>query len=423
MTMKSGILSVFVAVVFSGTCPHTLPAGDWPQFLGPGRNGISSESGLINPIPKDGPKVVWRTPLGTGMSGIAVHSGLAVTMFQTDTAQFVAGLDAESGKEQWRTSVAPAYENAMGNGPRATPAIDGRQIVAFTGEGILVALARDSGKLLWSVNVPETLAGVPAEYGVACSPVLTEKTVIVQSGTTQAAVSAWDRKTGKLIWKAGSGNAGYSSPILASLAGVPQLVVFDASGVSGLDPDLGTELWNYPFPTEYDCNTANPVQVGDRQILVSAGENHGAVILEIQKTASGLQAEPVWTSLGKDSQLRAEWQTPVILNDHLYGLDNSGSAGPITNLVCIRLSDRKTVWQKTRFGKGNLILADGRLWISTMKGELVVVDATPDEFRETHRSTVLETTRQAPSLAKGFLFLRDDKDVVCLDVQGSARAR
>ena len=287
MTMKSGILSVFVAVVFSGTCPHALPAGDWPQFLGPGRNGISSESGLINPIPKDGPKVVWRTPLGTGMSGIAVHSGLAVTMFQTDTAQFVAGLDAESGKEQWRTSVAPAYENAMGNGPRATPAIDSRQIVAFTGEGILVALARDSGKLLWSVNIPETLAGVPAEYGVACSPVLTEKTVIVQSGTAQAAVSAWDRQTGKLIWKAGSGNAGYSSPILASLAGVPQLIVFDASGVSGLDPGQGTELWSYPFPTEYDCNTANPVQISDRQILVSAGENHGAVILEIQKTASG----------------------------------------------------------------------------------------------------------------------------------------
>ncbi|MEN9553976.1 MAG: Quinoprotein ethanol dehydrogenase precursor, partial [Planctomycetota bacterium] len=225
MTMKSGILSVLVATVLSGTCPLSLPAGDWPQFLGPGRNGISPESGLINPIPNSGPKVAWRTPLGTGMSGIAVHSGLAVTMFQTDTAQFVVALDAESGKEQWRTSVAPAYENAMGNGPRATPAVDGQQILAFTGEGILVALSRESGKLLWSVNVPEALAGVPAEYGVACSPVLTETTVIVQSGTTKAAVSAWDRQTGKLSWKAGSGNAGYSSPILTSLAGVPQLVV------------------------------------------------------------------------------------------------------------------------------------------------------------------------------------------------------
>ncbi|MEI7698635.1 MAG: PQQ-binding-like beta-propeller repeat protein [Planctomycetia bacterium] len=417
----AGKLAVTLASVAAWSSSVAAMAGDWPQFLGPARNGVSSETSLIDQLPPGGPKVAWRTPLGTSMSGIAVSQGLAVTLFQTETEQFVVALDAASGREKWKTSVAPVFENGMGNGPRSTPAINGDQIFAFTGEGILVALARDSGKTLWSVNVPRTLEGVPAEYGVACSPIVTDTSVIVQSGTTQAAVAAWDRKTGKLLWKSGSGNAGYSSPVLMTLADVTQLVVFDATGASGLDPAGGSTLWSFPFPTEYDCNTASPVRISENELLISAGENHGAVILQLKKTTDGLTAESVWSSLGKDSQLRAEWQTPVVLDGHLYGLDNSGSAGPITNLVCIRLADRKTVWQKARFGKSNLILADGRLWISTMKGELVVVQATPEKFQELGRSTVLETTRQAPALAEGFLFLRDDKEVVCLDLRQAAK--
>jgi outer membrane protein assembly factor BamB len=157
--------------------------------------------------------------------------------------------------------------------------------------------------------------------------------------------------------------------------------------------------------------------VGDNEVLISAGENHGAVILQVAASAGGLSVKEVWSSLGKDSQLRAEWQTPVVLDGYLYGLDNSGSAGPITNLVCIRLSDRKTVWQKPRFGKSNLILADGRLWMTTMKGELVLVEASPESFRELGRSVVLETTRQAPALSGGRLYVRDDQHVICLDVR------
>jgi len=170
---------------------------------------------------------------------------------------------------------------------------------------------------------------------------------------------------------------------------------------------------------EYDCNTACPVQVGENELLISAGENHGSVILQVTKSGGGLQVQSVWSSLGKDSQLRAEWQTPVVHEGHLYGLDNSGSAGPITNLVCIRLSDRKTVWQKSRFGKGNLILADGCLWITTMKGELVLVEAAAAGYRELGRATVMETTRQAPSLSGGRLYVRDDQHVICLEAGAS----
>jgi len=396
--------------------------GDWPQFLGPNRTGVSTEQALISEFPATGPKQVWQTPVGTGMSGIAVTDGLAVTMFQDESQQYVAALDANSGESKWRTAVAPAYENAMGNGPRATPTVNGAQIFVYTGEGILAALDKSSGKLQWSVDVPKSQAGTPSEYGMSCSPLATDTLIIVHSGTDKAAVSAFDRTTGELAWTSGSGKAGYSSPVLMTLAENEQVVALTASGVVSLEPVTGKTLWSFPFPTEYDCNTANPIQIDDRRLLISAGENHGSVILEITYDNGAFEANEIWSSLGKDSQLRSEWQTPIIHQGHLYGLDNSGSAGPITNLVCIRLSDRKTVWQKSRFGKSNLILADGKLFLTTMQGELVIVKADPSEFQEVSRVRVMETTRQAPSLSEGRLYVRDDAHVMCFDLRSTAKA-
>ncbi|MFN5312835.1 MAG: PQQ-binding-like beta-propeller repeat protein [Planctomyces sp.] len=393
--------------------------GDWPQFLGVNRTGTSTETGLLKTFPQDGPQVVWKTSLGTSMSGIAVAGKQALTLFQDETRQFAVSLSTETGQILWKTALAPAFENGMGNGPRATPAVAEGRVFVMTGEGLLAGLDAATGKLLWKVDVPQQFGGQAAEYGVACSPLVSGDLVIVQAGSEAAGIVALQSASGKLVWKSRSGRSGYASPVLLTLAGVSQVVAFDAAGAGGLDPRTGAELWQFPFPTEYDCNTACPVQVGEREVLISAGENHGAVILQLTRSGDAFEAKPVWSSLGKDSQLRAEWQTPVIHNGHLYGLDNSGSAGPITNLVCIRLSDRKTVWQKPRFGKSNLILADGRLWITTMKGELVLVEASDREYRELGRAVVLETTRQAPSLADGRLYVRDDQHVICLDVRGS----
>lgn len=407
--ISAALLPVCVCSLASG--------GDWPQFLGSNRNGVSAETGLAATLDADSIKTVWKTPLGVGMSGIAVSGSLACTLYQTETEQFAVALDAATGQPIWKTALAPAYENSMGNGPRATPTISGNRVIVYTGEGILAALDLKNGRQLWSVNVPSTLDGKPNEYGCSCSPLVVGKLVVVQSGAASAATAAWDLETGTLAWKSGSGNAGYSSPVAATLAGRQQILVFNAAGASGLDPATGEELWSYAFPTEYDCNTATPVILSDSQVLISAGENHGAVILEFSASGNSVTAKEVWKSLGRDSQLRAEWQTPVVHDGHLYALDNSGSAGPITNLVCIRLEDRKTVWMKPRFGKSNLILADGRLWLTNMDGELVLVAASPKAFEELGRMPVLQTTRQAAAIANGRLYVRDDEHVVCLDVR------
>lgn len=413
------MLSVCIAAV-SVSIPvgsASVSGDDWPQFLGVDRNGISSETGLLKSFGSSGPKVLWQTDLGVGMSGIAVQGDHAWTMYQDDSSQYVACLNTSDGKLVWKTAVAPMYENGMGNGPRATPSVTEQSVFALTGEGILVALKRADGKKLWEVNVPRSLGGEPSEYGMSGSPLVVGSAVIVHAGTESAAVAAFDAQSGKPLWKAGSGKAGYSSPVLRTVAGVAQVLAFTASGLTSLDPASGRELWTFPFATEYDCNTANPVQTDDNHVLISAGENHGSVLLNVTMSSDKWTVKDEWTSAGKDSQLRAEWQTPVLHDGHLYGLDNSGSAGPITNLVCVRLSDRKTVWAKNRFGKSNLVLADGTLWLTTMNGELVTVEASPAGFKETGRATVMETTRQAPSIAAGRLYVRDDAKVICFDIR------
>ncbi len=392
-------------------------AGEWPQFLGLDRDGTSSETGLVSAWPADGPKIAWRTPLGVSMSSVVVSENQAYTLFQDEQKVSIVALNAKNGEQIWRTPFAAAYENTMGNGPRGTPTVADGRVFAFTGEGILAAFAAKDGKELWTVNVPKMLNGTASEYGMACSPLVIDQQVIVHTGSESQAVAAFDVQSGKVLWKSASGKAGYSSPVLLTLAGKSQIVSLTAAGAFGIDTD-GTVLWEYPFPTEYDCNTACPVQIDETSVLISAGENHGSAILQIAASEKKFTAKEIWSSLGKDSQLRAEWQTPVIHDGHLYGLDNSGSAGPITNLVCIRLKDMKTVWQKPRFGKSNLILADGKLFLTTMNGEVVIVEASPAAFKELGRASVMETTRQAPSLADGFLFVRDDNEVLCIDVRG-----
>ena len=210
--------------------------------------------------------------------------------------------------------------------------------------------------------------------------------------------------------------AGYSSPALLNVGGRSQVVAFTGSSALGVDPEKGSVLWQYPFKTNFSCNIATPLEIKG-QVFLSAGENHGSVLLALKPQGDKFTLSEVWDSFGPKSVLRNEWQTSMLLNGHLYGMDNVGGAGPITHLTCIDAATGERKWQEARFGKGNLIAADGKLFITTMNGELVVARATPERYDELGRATVLDSTRQAPALSNGRLFLRDDKDIVCLDVR------
>jgi outer membrane protein assembly factor BamB len=389
---------------------------DWPQFLGPNRNGISAETGLIDKWPADGPKELWRSAGGVGMSGISINRGRAITLVQHDGQQWLVALDAQSGKPAWQTPLAPQYKNQQGDGPRATPTIAGDAVLAFTGDGVLAAASFEDGKLRWSHNVVSDLRGKVADYGMASSPLIVGDLVIVTAGAPGACVVAYSLKSGERAWAAGNDATGYSSPALLEAGGRRQVVVFTGSSVLGLVPETGAVLWRYPYETDYDCNIAMPVSVHGN-VFVSSGENHGSVLLALKPDGDKLTPEEIWQSQGPQSVLRCEWQTPVLLEGKLYGLDNSGSAGPITNLTCIDAATGKRLWQQPRFGKANLIAADGKLFFSTMAGELVLARASPKGFEELGRKQILGPTRQAPALAGGLLYLRDDKEIVCLDVR------
>ncbi|MDB5336188.1 MAG: alcohol dehydrogenase, partial [Planctomycetaceae bacterium] len=285
------IASLLICGIALTTCregkaqdPKAKVAAEWPQFLGPQRNGISSETGLLKAWPADGPKEVWRTAGGPGMSGLAISQGHAVTLIHREGKQTVIALDARTGKPQWSTVVAPEYHNGMGNGPRATPAISGDQVFIFTGEGVLAALNLADGKPAWSHNVVKDLEGEIAEYGMASSPLVVGKQVIVTAGAPNAAVVAYDTKTGKLAWKTEDGAAGYSSPALLELGGRPQIVASTGATILGIAPETGSLLWKYPFETNYNCNIATPLAVKG-QVFISAGENHGSVLLALKPKA------------------------------------------------------------------------------------------------------------------------------------------
>lgn len=391
-------------------------ADDWPQFLGANRDGKSAEKGLISEFPADGPEVLWRTPLGVGLSGVAIADGMAFTMFQDDTKQYVVAVDAITGKKKWQVNVSPVYENSMGNGPRATPTVVDGTVFVYTGEGVLAAIGAADGIVKWSVNTVKTTGGKPSDYGMASSPLVLDSGVVVHVGASNGCVCCFHKETGAKIWTAGDELAGYSSPIVATLAGRQQIVALVGPEVLAIDPVDGQTLWTYAFETEYNCNTANPVVLDGSSILISAGENHGSAILKVTADGENLNVAEAWTSLGKSSVLRAEWQTPALAETVVYGLDNIGSAGPITNLVCVRVSDGKQLWMEKRFGKSNFVMADGKLFITTMRGELVIGEVSPAGYKETSKAALIGMTRQAPAIANGKLYIRDDKELVCVNV-------
>ena len=390
----------------------------WHQFLGPERNGIIEDSvALVDSFPASGPKEKWRVPGGEGLSGFAFTSKLAISLANIAGAQQVVALNIESGESEWATALGRPYENRMGgSGPRATPTIDGKLVFAYLGDGILAALDVSNGQTKWQLNLPELLKTKPAEYGMASSPLVFGDFVIVHVGGAQGAVVAIDKVTGKGAWKAAAGPAGYSSPMLLDAGGEKQVVAFLGDKVVGIAPESGTELWTYPFVTDYACNTANPIAI-EGDVLISAGENHGSVRLKLTKSNGAYTPVEDWASLGPKSSLRSEWQTPLLIDGYLYGFDNVGSAGAISHLVCVNADSGEQVWRKNRFGKGNMIYADGKVLMTTFEGEFAIGKISPKGYEETSRAKVVGENRQAPALSQGLVFLRDKSDFVCIDLR------
>ncbi len=408
--MKRSLLAILPALLLLSSAI----ASDWPQWLGPAHNGASTETGLLTTWPAAGPAVRWKVAGGDGYSAVAVAEGRAFTLVQTDEGEQLLALDAASGDRLWASKPHKAFKNKFGNGPRSTPTIVGDRVYTQSVTGPLSCYDAKTGKLVWEVDLLKQFGGKNITWGLSASPLVDADRVYALPGGKGAGVAAFDRHTGKLAWKTGSAKAAYASPIAVTVGGQRQILFFNAAGLLAVTPETGKELWQVPWVTEFDCNITTPLVVGDDQLFVSSGEGVGCALFRL--SAAG-PPTVVWEQKDPSSVMMNYWANAVAHDGHLYGL--SGEFDKRIDLNCVELKTGKRKWSRPSFGKGAILLADGHLFITTKKGDLVLVRATPERYEEKARlAGFLGENRTVPTLANKRLYLRDLQQIYCLDVAG-----
>ena len=410
--MKRILFSLFLTVAVISP----LGAGDWPNWLGPNRNGASPETGLLTTWPKAGPKVLWKVPGGVGYSSIAIAKGRAITQVQHDGAEHVLALDAVKGTKLWETKIANEYTNNYGDGPRATPTIEGKFVYVHSPSGPLACLEADTGKIVWSINLLKDLGGKKIDWGFAASPLVDGDLVYALPGAPGAAVAAFNKTTGKLAWKSGGDDqAGYSTPMPVTVDGQKQIIFFNAAGLFATTPDTGKELWRIDWQTGYKCNICTPLLIGKDQLFVSSGEDVGCAMFKLSASAA---PTVLWESKGKKSVMENYWANSVYHDGYLYGITGHFHVKKM-HLNCVDAKTGKLMWSVKDYGKSALTLADGHLLITTYQGDVVLAACNPLKYEEKARVAVVAERRPTPAtIADKRLYLRDNDSIICLDIAG-----
>lgn len=378
---------------------------DWPQFRGSDRDGMSTETELLNAWPETGPKEVWRQPLGEGYSAVSVVGDRIYTMYATDiegtSTEVAACMDTATGSTIWQTPLCERYDTEFGNGPRSTPTVDGNMVYVFSSRGDLAGLKVDDGSVVWKLNAPEQFGSKIPGWGYSGSPLVDGDQVVIEVGGEKNTISV-DKQTGEVAWTYGGGPAGYNSALPIKLGGKDQYVCIYRGKLVGLTPD-GSELWSYEWPRGE--THAMPVLIPPNRIFASGVEGVGATVLEFN---DALEAKEVW----KSPMMRNHFSTSIHHSDHIFGFDNA-------TLKCISATDGAIAWAKRGLGKGSMIFADGQLYVLSDRGLLLLLDATSEAFTQKGKVQALQgRCWTAPSLSRGKLYLRNHSEIVCFDVSG-----
>ncbi|RKU12754.1 hypothetical protein C6502_05255 [Candidatus Poribacteria bacterium] len=413
---------VVSALVCSGIL--TAIATEWPQWRGPNRDGISDEVGLLKEWSPNGPKVLWKVPLGEGFSGISVSQDRVYTMFSKGNDEFVVCLDATDGQEIWRfRSDNNYYEGQGGNGPRATPTIDGDLLFTISAHGKLYALNAASGQEVWSHDLQRKFGSKMPRWGFSTSPLVDGELLLVEAGGKgEKSIIAFNKNSGDIIWSSHKDKLGYSSPIAISVQGVRQIICFTGTKLVSVSPTDGTIYWQYPWKTGYDVNAATPVFIPPDKVFISSGYDKGAAVLQMRvfvspdddRTATEQIGEYQGTvrikEIWKNRKMKNQFASSVLHENYLYGFDNS-------ILKCIKADTGEEQWKTRGFGKGTVILADGHLIILSDRGKLGLAEATPIGYIEKASAKVLSgLCWTVPTLANGKLYVRNEKEMICLDM-------
>ena len=383
--------------------------GEWPQWRGPNRDGVSAETGLLKQWPADGPPLVWKASgAGIGYSSMSVAAGRLYTMGLRGEREYVVAFDVKTGKEAWATATGTAYRDSRGDGPRGTPTVDGDRVYALGGSGDLAALDAKTGRLVWSMNVLQKFGGENINWGISESPLVVGEKLLVNAGGPGASIIALNKRDGSLVWKSQSDAPGYSSAIPLKIGTTTQVVFFTSRRALGLDLNDGRLLWEYSKPANRTANVATPVARGNR-VFISSDYGTGAGLVEIKATGSGVTAQEVYFT----REMRNHHSSSVLVGEHLYGF----SGGVLT---AMRFDTGEVAWKDRSVGKGSLVYADGNLYCLSENAVVGLVEATPEAYRERGRFRIPQDslpTWAHPVVAGGRLYIRDQDTVYAFDVR------
>jgi outer membrane protein assembly factor BamB len=383
-------------------------AADWPQWRGPERDGISQESGLLQKWPEGGPPLAWKaTGLGEGFASVAVAGGRVITQGQAGGGQAVITFDEATGRQLWKAPNGDAYLNRRGGGPRGTPTIDGDTAYVLGSNGSLIALEAATGTQLWRTNVLQRFNARNINWGLSESPLIDGRQLIVNAGGGGASIVAIDKNNGNVIWKSLDDEAGYSSAMVVEAGGVRQYILLTGEAAVGVRADNGKELWRYRRVSNSTANVATPVVRGD-QVFVSSDYGTGGGLLKLAANGDGVNADEVYFN----RDMRNHYNTPVLIGDYLYGYSSR-------ILTCMNFATGEVAWQDRSVGKGQVIAADGLLYLLSEDGVVGLAEATPEGYRERSRFSIPSgeyPTWTLPVVANGRLYLREQDTLYAYDV-------
>ncbi len=402
-----------------------LPALDWPQWRGPQRDAVVSDP--QHPLTKisSEPKILWKVPAGEGQASPVLSKGRLVFLDSVSGNETAHCLDAATGKEIWKATIAPTvqFQNNYGDGPRCTPLIDGDRLYVQSCSGEFQCLNFADGKLLWQVSFgkdygatflgnsskdPEAKETASRRHGNNGSPVVDGDRIFVPVGSTKGAtLVCFDKLKGKELWRAGSDNTAYASLMIATLGGMRQAVHFTADALMGVDAAKGTILWRVPLKTGAKRHVCTPVISGDTVTVAST--SIGTLKFKISQQSGKWSADQAWAA----ADLKTVIGTPVLANGHLY----TQGAGSRTDLVCVNYETGATLWSQPGLGDyAALSVINDRLLALNSTGELLVLKLNPAKYELLGQFQACGKTWTSPAYSDGKLFIKDGANITAIQL-------
>jgi len=405
-----------------------LHAAEWNQYHGKNSDKKSPEVLTSTAWLKSKKSEAWKTSTTLGFSSFAVGGNSAFTLVGREDEdglqrEVCIALDVKTGKEQWSAWLdrldyghgggnAGASDNKGGDGPRSTPSYSNGRVYALDADFNLYCLDGKTGKANWKKAILKEFGGKNIKWKNASAPLIEGNMVVVGGGGSGQSFLAFDKTNGKLIWKSGSETMTHATPVAATMHGVRQIIFFCVSGLISVDSSTGKELWRQKF--RFAVSTAAAPIVAKDFVYCSAGYGVGAGLYKISKKGDQFSSQEVWR---KSNDLMNHWSTPIHHEGHLYGMFGFKKYGN-GPLQCVELKTGKVKWSQAGYGPGNVILVGDKLIALSDKGELAVVEASPNGYKEHARRKVIEgKCWSTPVISDGRVFARSTKEAVCIVAQ------